>query len=122
LPSLRVEDRVVSEDARCVEVCAACADACERAARFCLERGGGYADRGRVATLIQCAAFTGTLSEHFRDNPTDLGESLDAFAEICRRSAALCAEFDDEPLVECARHCLACASCAERAGVTLASG
>ena len=112
----------MSDYARCVETCAACADACERAARFCLEQGGGYGDRGRVAALIQCAAFTRTLSEHFQGNSTILGESLDAFAEICRRSAALCSEFDDEPLVDCARQCLACAACAERAGITLASG
>jgi hypothetical protein len=112
----------LSDHARCVEVCAACADACERAARFCREQGGGYADRGRVATLVQCAAFTRTLSEHFRSDVATIGPSLEAFTAICRRSAALCAEFDDEPLVDCARQCLACANCAERAEMSLASG
>ena len=102
------------ERAECVRVCAACAAACERAAEYCRARGAGYDDRGRVAALINCAAVARTFSD-YAERESELAErAAEILVAVCHRGAALCAEFDDEPLTECGRLCLAAADCSQR--------
>ena len=105
----------------CIAACAQCWEACERAARFCLERGAGYDDRGRVGTLIQCSAFARTLADFLRTGNELAVPTLGILASLCRRCASLCSEFDDEPLVDCAQQCLRCAESAERERAAIAA-
>jgi hypothetical protein len=100
--------------ALCIRVCTQCADACERAARYCGERGSGYDDRGRVATLIHAAAVAQTLADQLRDETALIEPAAEAFVEISRRAAALCAEFDEAELAEAGRRSAAASECLQR--------
>jgi len=97
----------------CIEDCIECHHVCfELAMNHCLERGGEHTEPAHFRLMINCAEICQTTA-NFMLSGSDLHTlTCDLCAEICRRCADDCEQFDG--MDECVEACRRCAETCER--------
>jgi hypothetical protein len=102
----------------CVELCIDCHDACLKAIRHCLRKGGRHGDPRHLGLLMDCAEIC-RINADFLDRGSERQGLLGPLClEVCERCVHICEAFlGDVTLRQCADICWTCAeSCRRLAG------
>lgn len=95
----------------CCDVCADCADACNKAFHHCVQQAaGGKLPHAKMAqTVVDCAAFCALSAQMISRSSTMMALSCAACADACRRCAQECESFDtDLTMKTCVDACKRC--------------
>jgi hypothetical protein len=82
----------------CCEICAECADACNKAFHHCIQQAaGGKLPHARMAqTVVDCAAFCALSAQMISRGSRMMSLACGACAEACRTCAQECESFDTD--------------------------
>jgi hypothetical protein len=99
----------------CIQRCMECHRICLETVTHCLQMGGPHAEACQIRLLLDCAQVCET-SANFMVRGSDLhARTCAVCTEVCERSAADCARFGDDPVMQrCAEVCRRCAESCRR--------
>jgi hypothetical protein len=95
----------------CIESCSDCHDVCTETIVHCLTKGGAYADRQHIKTLLDCAQACDTSRDFMLRGSALHDMYCRGCSHACDRCAESCEQLagDDEVLRNCAQTCRRCA-------------
>ncbi len=94
---------------RCIGECLDCAGVCEAAAAYCRERGGRFAERGRISALVRCAAFSRLVADYLLDDAELPRTAMVLYIEACESCVDACEALGDaDPPRACAEQARVC--------------
>jgi hypothetical protein len=95
---------------------AECHRICEATIKYCLDKGGKYADSKHIQALLDCAEICQTTSNFILRESTMHERVCAICAEICTKCAESCEQVDasDDMMKHCADVCRRCAEACQQ--------
>ena len=98
--------------AECISNCTACESLCIETLAHCQLKGGNLAKPKLVSLLAVCADVCALSARTMQRGSEAHVFTCGACAEVCKRCAAACTAFPDDPLLRaCGSACTMCSRC-----------